>query len=201
MRQKQKQKGNASGKDTSNSYTGDTETRVGGLEPQENTLETVLSALSAAGNDRLKCLKKVPFLQQVSDTTLDVMKGLLICRTVPGGRNVFKQGDLGRSMYILMKGKCEVHRDDGYGNFIHLAYLNPSDYFGEIALMVNVPRTATVTAVTTCILLELPLENLKRFLEVVPDCRRVFMPIVKQRVTRVFKKLKIPFFMAIPRDK
>ena len=63
--------------------------------------------------------------------------------TVPAGGVVFRQGDLGDTYYVVESGEAEVVGD---GRVI--ASLEPGQAFGEIALLRNVPRTATVRAVS-----------------------------------------------------
>ena len=68
----------------------------------------------------------------------------------PEGLTLVAQGDIGEHFYVIEEGNADVVHDDR-----RLTTLGPGEYFGEIALLHDVPRTATVTAQTDCRLLVL----------------------------------------------
>jgi len=63
------------------------------------------------------------------------------------GEVVFNQGDFGDSVYVIEKGACEVIREQD-GQRRHLADLGGGDYFGEMAVLADVSRNATIRATT-----------------------------------------------------
>ena len=62
------------------------------------------------------------------------------------GETVFIEGDEGHSMYIVTKGAFEVYRNAA-GQPVHIANIEPGEHFGEIALLINRPRSASVRAI------------------------------------------------------
>ena len=58
---------------------------------------------------------------------------------------VFEEGSQGYSMYIVTQGAFEVYRSAG-GRHVHIAQITPGEHFGEIALLANRPRSASVRA-------------------------------------------------------
>ena len=62
------------------------------------------------------------------------------------GELVFAEGAEGHSMYVVTQGAFEVYRTVG-GRNVHIARIAPGEHFGEIALLVNRPRSASVRAV------------------------------------------------------
>lgn len=71
------------------------------------------------------------------------------------GEVVIRQGDEGDRFYIIKSGSVEISIGDGRQGKTVLALLSKGDYFGEIALVKKVPRTASATALTECSLLVL----------------------------------------------
>ena len=64
------------------------------------------------------------------------------------GDTVFRQGDFPDRLYLIGKGEAEVIREVPGGEDIPLARLNPGEFFGEMGIMGNTPRSATVKAAT-----------------------------------------------------
>jgi len=65
---------------------------------------------------------------------------------VPDGTAVVRQGEVGDRLYIVKEGEAEVVARGEDGEETEVAMLSKNDYFGEIALLRDVPRTATVRA-------------------------------------------------------
>jgi CRP-like cAMP-binding protein len=73
----------------------------------------------------------------------------LHARTYRAGEVVFVQGDIGRALFILESGKVELTRAGADGKPVALYTLKPGEFFGEMALLESLPRSATATAVET----------------------------------------------------
>lgn len=78
---------------------------------------------------------------------------------VPAGQVIVHQGDAATRFYILTKGEAEVVVAAEGGQERKVASLAPGNYFGEIAILENTARTATVRAVTECALISLDAET------------------------------------------
>ena len=103
-----------------------------------------LSAMDEAGPERqLELLHLVPLFRPLPPPTLEQLASKLIPLRVSAGETVFRQGDQGDRFYIVDAGEVVVAIDGAAVN-----RLARGGYFGEIALLRDVPRTATVTAET-----------------------------------------------------
>lgn len=93
------------------------------------------------------CLRRICIFADLNDDSLDVILGSLVCRDYPAGTDILSQGDEdGRYFYILESGTVEYivgGKVEGHGK--------AGQAFGELALLYNAPRAATVHASTRCV--------------------------------------------------
>lgn len=100
--------------------------------------------------ERLHLLHASPLFAALGPAELERLAGLLESRAVHVGDVVVTQGEVGDHFYLIESGSAEVTRDGR-----HVADLGAGDYFGEIALLMDIPRTASVAASTSLNLLVL----------------------------------------------
>jgi CRP-like cAMP-binding protein len=112
--------------------------RVGGVE-----FASVLRAAGAIGKSKL--FKELP------PERLASLSSKFVPRSLPAGTDVVKFGDPGHEFFLIARGKVEVLSSEGK----LLTTLGDGDHFGEIALLRNMPRTATVRTVADTLVLVL----------------------------------------------
>ncbi len=96
------------------------------------------------------------------------------------GEIVFNQGDLGDSIYVVEKGRCEVLKEAG-GFQEHIADLGDGDYFGEMAVLADVSRNATLRATTPLDVLLIPKNDFNLLKTNVPAFGNVFRQLAEHR--------------------
>jgi predicted MFS family arabinose efflux permease len=104
-------------------------------------------------------LRATPMLQLLPVPSIEYLASRLTTRRVPAGATVCVQGDPGDSFYVIEEGEAEV-----LGDGASVRTMGPGDGFGEIALLRDIPRTATVRARDDLVVLEIGRDA---FLEVV----------------------------------
>jgi hypothetical protein len=90
---------------------------------------------------QLALVRGVPMFARLSVAATEQVAARLLTVEAPAGTTLMRRGDAGDRFYILAEGTLDVARDDCV-----IAIDRPGDFVGEIALMRDVPRTATVTA-------------------------------------------------------
>jgi cAMP-dependent protein kinase regulator len=92
----------------------------------------------------------VPLFRALPDYEILLVADALKERVVDAETAVVKQGDPGDAFFVIVEGECVVTKDEA-----EVARLVPGQYFGEVALLRNCPRTATVVAARTTKLISL----------------------------------------------
>lgn len=96
------------------------------------------------------------------------------------GREVFCQGDLGDRVYIIVKGRAEVLREEE-GRTIKLAEPGPGEYFGEAAVLNNTTRNATVRCTEAMDVLSVPKRQFMLMAAALPNERQRFEEVMAER--------------------
>jgi NADH dehydrogenase len=98
------------------------------------------------------------------------------------GEEVFHQGDLGDRIYIIAKGQAEVARGEN-GSEALLARLGPGEYFGEMALLNQTTRNATVRCLKPLDVLSIHKREFSVLAANLPAMRESFERVMEQRST------------------
>lgn len=113
---------------------------------------------------RIDLLKRVPLFSHCSHKELAQISHLTDELHLPAGRKLTWEGDYGHEFLVLVEGKAEVRHGDDV-----VATLGSGDFFGEIALVTDEPRTATVVATSAVHVLVIGEREFRRLLRESPD--------------------------------
>lgn len=107
-------------------------------------------------------LAQIPLFQGLVDDDLEALATRLTERSFAAGDMVFSQGDLGSSMYLVRSGAVQVFLPSAApdGPPVVLKDLRTGEYFGELALFDDKPRSASVRALVETVLFELTRDQL-----------------------------------------
>jgi CRP-like cAMP-binding protein len=109
-------------------------------------------------------------------------------RSFEAGSVIFREGDLGTEMFIIHEGKVEIVRFSGEGPK-RLALLEKGDFFGEMAILDEMPRTATATAVGETRLVEINRSTFDQMLRDNPEIAIRIMRKLSQRMRQTDERL------------
>jgi CRP/FNR family cyclic AMP-dependent transcriptional regulator len=114
-------------------------------------------------------LAEVPFFQLLDDEERNFLAGELDVVRFREGEMVFSYGDPGDSMYVIRTGVVEVFFKDDTGGRIVLETAREGDFFGELSLLDNGPRTASVVATRDVEALRVDRNDLDHLLRLHPE--------------------------------
>jgi CRP/FNR family cyclic AMP-dependent transcriptional regulator len=102
-----------------------------------------------AGDNR-SLLKNVPLFSVLDEAHIEQLSRVVIRRTLPKGRTVFVAGETTQSLYLILTGRTKVQMSDSEGKEVILAVLGPGEFFGEMGLIDDQPRSATIVTIESC---------------------------------------------------
>jgi CRP-like cAMP-binding protein len=94
-------------------------------------------------DQKVDIIRRVPLFSRCNKKELAEIASHADEIDLPQGKQLIRQGERGREFFVLLEGEADVERDGE-----HIQTMGSGDFFGEIALVSKVPRTATVTATT-----------------------------------------------------
>lgn len=127
-------------------------------------------------------LGKVDLFAGLTANELNAIKELGRLRVFPVGAVVVNEGDNGNGLFIVESGSLKVFLMDESGREIILSLLDPGDYFGELALLDEAPRSASVMVLERAELLQIPRPAFMSLIAEHPSCMQV---VVRNLVARI----------------
>jgi CRP/FNR family cyclic AMP-dependent transcriptional regulator len=128
-------------------------------------------------NEKVEWIRHVPLFAQCSKRELAQIAGIADEIDLREGKVLIREGERGREFFVLLEGNAEVTKD---GRRINT--LGPGDFFGEIALVSQSPRTATVTATSSVHTLVITDRSFRRLLDDQPEIQRKVLLALAERL-------------------
>jgi len=130
---------------------------------------------------RFQILERVAIFFTLPDNILHALARRLAPASATRGSVIVHQGDPGDTMFVVESGRCEVFVEESPGHTITIALLGPDDFFGEMSLISEETRTASVRALEDCRLLTLDRRTLYETLPADSDALIELTKLVEQR--------------------
>jgi len=131
----------------------------------------------------LQDLRKSPLFEGLSDDELQHLMDNAKPVSLHAGDMLMKQGDPGNTAYVIVNGELEVTKQSGQ-SMIKIDVRNPGDVLGEMALLSQAPRSATVTAVTECLTLCISKEVFDNLLSTSPSAAKAVLHWTMARLSQ-----------------
>ena len=159
------------------------------LNPSRPTRQSPLAASGFSGMplDLIDRIRSFPLFQSTPDSFLTDLSLVLKPQMYSTNDSILREGEDAKSMYWLVRGAVAVTSIDGESTY---AELRSGAFFGEIGILLERPRTASVVARTRCLVLVLKKEDLQRILPGYPDVEQAIREEALERLAQTEKKKK-----------
>ena len=128
-------------------------------------------------NEKAELIKRVPLFAGCSRGELGKVAQIADEIDLAAGKELIREGARGREFFVLLEGDADVTKD---GRSINR--LGAGDFFGEIALVSDSPRTATVTATSPVRALVITDRSFRRLLDESPEIQRKVLVALAERL-------------------
>ncbi len=109
-------------------------------------------------------LKAVPLFASIPEDQLRLLAMVVTRKSAPRSTTIMAGGDPTDSLYIVLSGRLKVMMSDAEGKEVILSILGPGEFFGEMGLIDDEPRSATVVTIEPCELLSVAKRDFKKAL-------------------------------------
>jgi CRP/FNR family cyclic AMP-dependent transcriptional regulator len=140
-------------------------------------------------NEEVELLKGVPIFSKIEQAKLKLLAFTSERMTFNAGQELFHQGDQGDAMYVILGGVADVLIDTPGGQ-ITVAELKKNGFVGEIAILCDVPRTATIKARESLATLKISKDMFYRLIAEFPTMAIEIMRELAHRLEDTNEKLR-----------
>ena len=151
----------------------------------------------AQKNDE-EVIRRAPLFTALDDAAAATLRESMTQVKVSKGQTLFKEGDAGDRLFVVVEGKLKLGTSSGDGRENLLSILGPGDMFGELSLFDPGPRTATATAVTDSRVLALANDQVIGWVTAHPQVSLQLLKRLARRLRRTNEVLADLVFADVP---
>jgi CRP-like cAMP-binding protein len=137
-----------------------------------------------------EALQSTPIFNSLGDKEVKKLAAAANLHLFSAGQTIIWEGDLSRSLYIVLDGRVESSTKQFGGEKFQLAILESNDFFGEISLLTGEPRPMSVVATDKSLLAEITYKNMRQLMANYPQINSVLHKYFHERVKDIKKKLR-----------
>jgi Phage capsid-like protein/Cyclic nucleotide-binding domain len=126
-------------------------------------------------------MRALALLRSAEPPLLEAITNLLVQERHDTGHELYKEGDTGEKLYIIVKGQVEITTTDAHGERLRLALYGDGDFFGETAFLNDWRHTTTARTLVPSVFMTLERARFRAMLESSPELRESFEALVRAR--------------------
>jgi CRP-like cAMP-binding protein len=142
--------------------------------------------------ENIEFLKNVPIFSELDDDTLIKLSQLGTLKSFDKDSIILSEQDAGSALFVMVSGKVKVARvsNDDKNKEVILTLLNPSDFFGEMALLDGLARSATVTSIEDSKVFIIQRNDFLNLIQEHPEVSIALLQELTQRLRAAGMKIK-----------
>jgi CRP/FNR family cyclic AMP-dependent transcriptional regulator len=145
-----------------------------------------------------QALKRVPLFTNVPEPYLGEIAARIRTRRFDPGEVIFHQQDIGEGLYLIARGAIRVFLTSANGQELTLAHFGPGEFFGELSVIDEEPRSATAVAVGQTELMILHREEFIEYLKLRPEAAIFCLRVLARRLRSTDEHLGDLAFLSLP---
>ena len=134
-------------------------------------------------------LKTVPLFTTFPEDQLRMLTTMVTRKSAPRSTTIMAGGDATDSLYIVLSGRLKVMMSDSEGKEVILTILGPGEFFGEMGMLDDEPRSATVMTIEPCELLSIAKRDFKKCLSENSEMAMAVMRSLVKRLREADRKI------------
>lgn len=135
-------------------------------------------------------LEKIRLFANIPPECLIKLERTSSLRKYPKNTILFMEGDDNAQLFIIKSGLVCIHTDDNEGRQLVLNYMGPGEYFGELSLLDDKPRSASASTVEDSMLMTISREHFRGFMREYPELYEVLMVELADRIRSLTENVK-----------
>jgi CRP/FNR family transcriptional regulator, cyclic AMP receptor protein len=149
-------------------------------------------------DEKRRLLACVPLFAGLAPGELEALVPVTRVRSFRAREEVFHKGDPAGALYVVMRGRLKALTTSQSGDDVVFSIMGPGEVFGEVALLSDHPRTATVRALDDCDVLLLDRRDFLAFLGKSPDVGIKMLEVLSDRLQSVSEFVEDTHFLNLP---
>lgn len=149
-------------------------------------------------SQKSKILGSVPLFETLTPADLEAIATVSSSRSLKPKEELFHRGDEGSQIYVLVSGQLKVVTTSSEGDDLIFCLLDPGEVIGEVGLLANRPRTASITAMKKSDLIVIDQRDFRSLLRTRPEFAYELLTVLACRLARVSEFVEDTQFLNLP---
>jgi CRP/FNR family cyclic AMP-dependent transcriptional regulator len=149
-------------------------------------------------NQKCEILGKVPLFESLADADLEAIASVAITQSIGAREELFHKGDEGSQIFVIATGQLKVITTSNDGDDLIFCVLDPGEVIGEVGLLADRPRTATVAAIAKSELIVINRRDFGSLLRRRPEVAIELLMVLARRLARVSEFVEDTQFLNLP---